>query len=225
MPAHIRAIVSRTTKTGHRCKPCKQVLLKDEALTLADAGVALAKQWAIFQGWRADGGVAQLAPAVNAGAAAEPAAPARSPQACKELQQLHLLAGASTAMSFRSLSAESWMDFFARLTGGSYKPPSRHQVTRHLEQLVAMCEAAVDRALRARGPWALVTDGVSGGDAESFLNFLAVSPQELLVVVHFGNSCLRATAVSFVCMLCVCSAFLTADSACEPASRRLVAAP
>jgi hypothetical protein len=181
VPAHIRAIVARTTKTGHRCKPCRQVLSKDEVLVLADAGVALAKQWAIFQGWRADVAAAQAAPAVNAAGADAPAAPALSPQDCKELHQLHLLAGASTAMSFRSLSAESWTDFFGRLTGGSYKPPSRRQVSRLLEQLGALCDAAVDRALRPRGPWALVTDGASGGDAESFLNFLAVSPQDLIV--------------------------------------------
>ena len=95
------------------------------------------------------------------------------------------------------------MDCFARLTGGSYKPPSRRQATRHLEQLGALCDAAVDRALRARGPWALVTDGASGSDAEGFLNFLAVSPQELLVVWFFG-SLVSVRRLFLLCERCVC---------------------
>ena len=90
------------------------------------------------------------------------------------------------------------MDFFGRLTGGSYKPPTRRQATRQLEQLVALCDAAVDRALRARGPWALVTDGASGGDAESFLNFLAVSPQDFIVLHSWQRLSPWASCLSYL---------------------------
>jgi hypothetical protein len=63
-------------------------------------------------------------------------------------------------------------------------PRARWQVGRHLQQLAAQSDAAVDRALRARGPWALVADGASGTDGEQWLNFLAVNSEARLSVVR-----------------------------------------